>query len=109
VAHGNWWWVGMAESQILTWLASQVVAVNALGLLLTSSLPPSRTLFVTAVLSLSPPALPGHPALPSAIHLPSAGCTLPSLVGVWRRGESPPASDRAACFPHQAAQSLEML
>lgn len=63
-------------------------------------LPPLRMPCVTVAPSLSPPASPGHPALPSATLLPSADCTLQSLAGVGRRGQCPPASDRAAKLPH---------
>lgn len=56
-------------------------------------------LFVTVAPSLSPPASPGRPALPSATLLPSAGCTLQSPAGVGRRGQPLPASDRASELP----------
>lgn len=54
---------------------------------------------MTVAPSLSPPASPGRPALPSATLLPSAGCTLRSPAGVGKRGQLPPASDRAAGLP----------
>lgn len=54
---------------------------------------------MTVAPSLSPPASPGRPALPSATLLPSAGCTLQSPAGVGRRGQPLPASDRASELP----------
>lgn len=83
----------MAESQFLAWLTTQHTVAHISWLLLTFCLPLPRMLFVTVAPSLSPPASPVRPALPSATLLPSAGCTLQSPAGVGRRGHSPPASD----------------
>lgn len=92
---GLWAWLSPVPR---AWLATQVVA-GSTSWLLTSSFPPLRTLFVTAVPSLLPPALPGRPALPSATLLPSAGCIPLSLAGAWRKGWPLPVSDRAARLP----------
>lgn len=93
---GPWTW--LSPDCFPGWSASPWV-VSGSWLLLTSFLSPPRMLFVTVAPSLSPPASPDHPALPSATLLPSVGCTLQSPAGVGRRGQRPPASDRAAELP----------
>lgn len=98
IAPGNWS-PGTAESKFLTRLTMQPLGGQCLLAPPDFFLPSPRMLFVTVAPSLSPPASPGRPALPSATLLPSAGCTLQSRAGVGRRGQLPPASDRAAGLP----------
>lgn len=90
---------GKAGSKFLAQLATQPLGSRRLLALSDFLLSSPRMLFVTAVLSLSLPASPGRPALPSATLLLSAGCILQSPAGVGRRGQLPPASDRAAVLP----------